>query len=89
MRCAELRDALERTSAAHNAQRDHALRLLRDQGWEGVVYNMDDDNGYHPRLWPALRAVGPGRAGWGRGMLCFDTVVQKGMDDSAAWTVSP
>eukprot|EP00908_Phaeocystis_cordata_P019213 Transcript_3071.p1 GENE.Transcript_3071~~Transcript_3071.p1 ORF type:complete len:517 (-),score=86.82 Transcript_3071:47-1597(-) len=51
------------TRRGGNAQRDHALRLIRDQGWEGVVYNMDDDNGYHPRLWPALRAVGPGRVG--------------------------
>ena len=24
---------------------------------------MDDDNGYHPRLWPALRALGPRRVG--------------------------
>lgn len=46
-----------------NAQRDAALRYIREQRLEGVVYNMDDDNAYAPAVWNELRAVRPGRVG--------------------------
>ena len=46
-----------------NAQRNEALKYLRDHRVPGVVYNLDDDNGYHPRLWNALRSVGDRRVG--------------------------
>ena len=34
-----------------------------------IVYNMDDDNGYHPTLWSELRRLRPmrGMCGWMRG----------------------
>ena len=37
-----------------NMQRDAALRYIRDAALDGVVYNMDDDNGFHPSLWGEL-----------------------------------
>lgn len=46
-----------------NAQRNVALKLIRDRRLEGVVYNLDDDNGYHPRLWNELRVLEPRRVG--------------------------
>jgi len=40
-----------------NAQRDLALRHIRDSGVEGVVYLADDDNFYEPALFDELRKV--------------------------------
>jgi hypothetical protein len=40
-----------------NAQRDMALRHVRDSGVEGVVYLADDDNFYEPALFEELRKV--------------------------------
>lgn len=51
------------TRRGGNAQRNLALKFIRDRSLEGVVYNLDDDNGYHPRLWNELRRVGRGRVG--------------------------
>ena len=51
------------TRKGGNAQRNVALKYIRDQRLEGVVYNLDDDNGYHPRLWNELRRVAKGRVG--------------------------
>ena len=44
-----------------NAQRNVALKYIRDKKLEGIVYNMDDDNAYHPKLWNVLRRVQPNR----------------------------
>ena len=64
------RSGIEHVHLAHgptrrngNAQRNAALKLIRDRKLEGVVYNLDDDNGYHPRLWNELRALRPRRVG--------------------------
>ena len=46
-----------------NAQRNVALRYIRDQRLDGVVYNLDDDNAYHPMVWNELRKVGSNRVG--------------------------
>ena len=51
------------TRKGGNAQRNVALKHIRDRALSGVVYNLDDDNGYHPRLWNELRRVGSGRVG--------------------------
>lgn len=51
------------TRRGGNAQRNLALQHIRAQRLEGVVYNLDDDNAYHPRLWNELRALLPGRVG--------------------------
>jgi hypothetical protein len=51
------------TRKGGNAQRNVALKYIRDKKLEGIVYNMDDDNAYHPKLWNALRRVQPNRVG--------------------------
>ena len=51
------------TRSKGHAQRSAAFRWLREQGIGGVVYNLDDDNEYHPALWPALLQLRPGRVG--------------------------
>ena len=52
------------TRSKGHAQRRAALRWLRAQrGLGGVVYNLDDDNEYHPALWAALLELRPGRVG--------------------------
>ena len=51
------------TRRGGNAQRNRALQHIRDERLVGIVYNLDDDNGYHPRLWNALRTLRPGRVG--------------------------
>ena len=51
------------TASGGNAQRNRAYELIREARMEGVVYNMDDDNEYDPRLWSALLALQPGRIG--------------------------
>jgi len=51
------------TRARGNAQRDAALRHVREHNLSGIVYNMDDDNAYAPRVWNELRALGAGRVG--------------------------
>ena len=64
------------TRQGGNAQRNAALELIRSERLQGVVYQMDDDNGYHPSLWEELRALRPMRAGvlavrramWGKPM---------------------
>lgn len=64
------------TRQGGNAQRNAALELIRAQRLDGVVYQMDDDNAWHPSLWDALRALRPMRAGvlavrramWGKPM---------------------
>jgi beta-1,3-glucuronyltransferase P len=43
------------TRAWGNAQRDLALRYIRDRRLDGVVYFADDDNGYDPALFAELR----------------------------------
>ena len=48
-----------RYSVADLSLADDALPRLQ----EGIVYNLDDDNGYHPRLWNELRALRPNRVG--------------------------
>ncbi len=40
-----------------NAQRDLALRYIRDKGLQGIVYLADDDNGYQPQLFAELGKV--------------------------------
>ncbi len=40
-----------------NAQRDAALRHVRDRGMTGIVYLADDDNFYEPALFAELRRV--------------------------------
>jgi len=47
------------TRLGGNMQRNLALKIIRDAKIDGVVYNMDDDNGWHPRLWNELRRVKP------------------------------
>ena len=51
------------TRAGGNAQRNVALKYIRRRRMVGVVYNMDDDNAYHPLLWDELRTVRAGRVG--------------------------
>ncbi len=45
------------TRAWGNAQRDFALRYIRDQGMQGIVYLADDDNHYQEPLFDELRRV--------------------------------
>lgn len=49
------------THRGGNAQRNAALKHIRDARLDGVVYNLDDDNGYDSGLWSELRRVGPRR----------------------------
>ena len=51
------------TRSGGNAQRNVALKYIRDRRLSGVVYNMDDDNAYHPSLWSELRLLGRRRVG--------------------------
>ena len=51
------------TRKGGNAQRDALLRLVRDERMQGIVYNMDDDNAWHPSLWTELRRLRPMRVG--------------------------
>jgi len=51
------------TRKGGNAQRNQALKLIRRRKMHGVVYNMDDDNAYHPMLWDELRKLRPMRVG--------------------------
>lgn len=51
------------TRRGGNAQRNRALQHIRAHRLAGVVYNLDDDNGYHPRLWNELRRLEPDRVG--------------------------
>lgn len=39
------------------------MKYIRDRRLAGIVYNLDDDNGYHPRLWNELRRLRPRRVG--------------------------
>ena len=55
--------AIGPTRSKGHAQRSLALRWLRSQRAEGVVFNLDDDNEYHPALWAELLALKPGRVG--------------------------
>jgi hypothetical protein len=64
------RSGIEHVHLAHgptrhggNSQRNAAMKLIRDRRLEGIVYNLDDDNGYHPRLWNELRALQRRRVG--------------------------
>lgn len=43
------------TRQGGNAQRDALLQIVRRERLAGILYNMDDDNGYHPSLWSELR----------------------------------
>lgn len=45
------------TRSFGNAQRSYALSYIRDHRLKGVVYMMDDDNRYNPKLFPELRTV--------------------------------
>ena len=51
------------TRKGGNAQRNAALSLIRRERMRGIVYQMDDDNAYHPTLWPELRRLRPMRVG--------------------------
>ena len=51
------------TRRGGNAQRNVALKYIRDRGLTGIVFNLDDDNSYHPLLWNQLRSVRSGRVG--------------------------
>ena len=51
------------TRKGGNAQRNAALSLIRAERLRGIVYQMDDDNAYHPTLWPELRRLRPMRVG--------------------------
>ena len=51
------------TRKGGNAQRDALLQMIRRERLRGIVYNMDDDNGYHPSLWNELRRLRPMRVG--------------------------
>jgi hypothetical protein len=51
------------TRRGGNAQRNSLLQIIRRERLEGIVYNMDDDNGYHPSLWWELRRLRPMRVG--------------------------
>lgn len=45
-----------------NTQRAAAFDAIVARRLHGVVYQMDDDNAYHARLWTALQSVPPMRA---------------------------
>ena len=51
------------TRKGGNAQRNELLQLIQRERLEGIVYNMDDDNAYHPSLWNELRRLRPMRVG--------------------------
>ena len=51
------------TRKGGNAQRNAALELIRARQLQGIVYQMDDDNAYHPDLWAGLRRLRPRRVG--------------------------
>lgn len=51
------------TRRGGNAQRNVALKFIRNSGLPGVVYNLDDDNAVHPLIFNELRALRPGRVG--------------------------
>ena len=51
------------TRKGGNQQRNALLELVRRERLEGIVYNMDDDNGYAPSLWSELRRLRPMRVG--------------------------
>jgi hypothetical protein len=51
------------TRKGGNAQREALLQMIKRERLRGVVYNMDDDNGYHPSLWNELRRLRPMRVG--------------------------
>lgn len=51
------------TRQGGNAQRNALLALIKHERLEGIVYNMDDDNAYHPSLWQELRRLRPMRVG--------------------------
>jgi hypothetical protein len=55
--------ALGPSRAKGHVQRGRAYEIIRDQKLEGVVYNLDDDNEYDPRLWDELRRLQPRRVG--------------------------
>ena len=51
------------TRSKGHAQRSLALQWLKAQRMDGVVYNLDDDNEYHPSLWRSLLLLKPMRVG--------------------------
>ena len=55
--------AIGPTRKGGNAQREALLQLVRRERLDGIVYNMDDDNAYHPALWAELRRLQPLRVG--------------------------
>ena len=55
--------AIGPSRAKGHVQRGLAYETIRDLRLRGIVYNLDDDNEYDPRLWSALRELRPGRVG--------------------------
>jgi len=55
--------AIGPTRKGGNTQRNALLELIKREALEGIVFNMDDDNAYHPDLWPELRRLRPMRVG--------------------------
>ena len=51
------------TRKGGNAQRNALLQIIKSERLAGIVYNMDDDNGYHPSLWTEMRRLRPMRVG--------------------------
>lgn len=51
------------THMGGNEQRNALLQLIKRERLEGIVYNLDDDNAYHPFLWDEIRRLRPMRVG--------------------------
>ena len=51
------------TRQGGNAQRNALLQIIKRERLEGIAYNMDDDNAYHPTLWQEMRQLRPMRVG--------------------------
>jgi hypothetical protein len=51
------------TRKGGNAQRNALLQIVKREHLKGIVYNMDDDNAYHPYLWDEIRRLRPMHVG--------------------------
>lgn len=43
------------TRSGGNAQRNYALEYIKKMGYQGIIYNMDDDNKYDIRIFDEIR----------------------------------